>query len=258
MNIHRFAEAIPEMTQAEYLELKDDLKANGQKIPIVIHDDQILDGRNRWRALNELGIEPVTQIFEGNDMEAAALVVSLNIKRRHLTIGQRAGITMETLGMAVKEQARNKQVKEAGNRPLAKNSQRSEPVHTATILAKAAGVSPAAIKQYSQVKKNSPEKAKEVLSGKTSLGAAIKSIAAATAPPVVVPAVNRDGRTPSEEIAHLLSLWVHKKQDYPTLKRIAALYISMSQWRRDEMREAFEKFFNELDKFEEGTYEHQS
>lgn len=50
--------------------------------------DRILDGRNRWRACQLLGIEPYIEIYDGDD--PLAFVVSLNLHRRHLDESQRA------------------------------------------------------------------------------------------------------------------------------------------------------------------------
>ena len=79
MKTHKFAEAIPEMTPSEYSELKEDIKVNGQRIPIILFEGQILDGRNRYRALKELKKEPKTSTFKGSEVEAASLVISLTL-----------------------------------------------------------------------------------------------------------------------------------------------------------------------------------
>lgn len=47
----------------------------------------LLDGRHRLKACQELGIEPATREYTGND--PAGFVVSLNLHRRHLDEGQR-------------------------------------------------------------------------------------------------------------------------------------------------------------------------
>jgi hypothetical protein len=47
-----------------------------------------LDSRNRYRAYEATGTEPVFTVYAGDD--PAAYVVSLNIKRRHLDESQRA------------------------------------------------------------------------------------------------------------------------------------------------------------------------
>jgi site-specific DNA-methyltransferase (adenine-specific) len=76
---HPAAEAFPMMNAVRLGELKADIAANGQREPITLCDGMILDGRNRYRACIELGIEPITREHEGNPWEFAW---SLNGQRR--------------------------------------------------------------------------------------------------------------------------------------------------------------------------------
>jgi hypothetical protein len=73
----------------EYAAFKADIAVNKQQIPILLFEDKVLDGRNRERVLDELGIEPVYKIFEGTAEEAAVVADSLNLQRRHLTPEQK-------------------------------------------------------------------------------------------------------------------------------------------------------------------------
>ncbi len=50
----------------------------------------ILDGRNRKRVCDELGRRVRTKLFKGPDSEALAYVEDMNLRRRHLSEGQRA------------------------------------------------------------------------------------------------------------------------------------------------------------------------
>lgn len=88
----------PMMTRAEYDVLKADIGANGLLEPVWLHPDgSILDGRNRYRACLDLGVEPVFRTYQGS-IEVEALVqfvVSLNLNRRHLDSGQKAFVGLE-------------------------------------------------------------------------------------------------------------------------------------------------------------------
>lgn len=85
---HPAAELFPPMSKAECEQLKADIAANGLREPIVIYEGQILDGRNRYRACVESGIEPRYRTYEGSD--PVDYVLSVNLHRRHLDKSQRA------------------------------------------------------------------------------------------------------------------------------------------------------------------------
>ena len=87
---HRLAVLFPSMGRYEYEELKDDILRNGLRMPIVLYEGRILDGRNRYLACKELGIPPRFVNYEGDDPEG--VVASLNLQRRHLNPSQRAMI----------------------------------------------------------------------------------------------------------------------------------------------------------------------
>jgi transposase len=86
---HPYADVWPSLEGADFAALVVDIQANGQRLPIILHDNKILDGRNRYRVCLQLGIEPKVQTYTGSDEEAKALVRSLNEHRRHLTHAQK-------------------------------------------------------------------------------------------------------------------------------------------------------------------------
>lgn len=88
MKPHPLSELFPAMDGQEYDELVSDIREHGLAQPIVMYQGKILDGRNRVRACEQLGIKPKTVDYRGQD--ALGHVVSLNLNRRHLTPGQRA------------------------------------------------------------------------------------------------------------------------------------------------------------------------
>src|SRR5690554_4991240 len=83
LEAHPYCQCVPDMTDEEFAELKEDISGSGQLDPIIIFEGMILDGRHRFRACNELGIEPWFQGFDGPD-SAKDYVVSKNLKRRNL------------------------------------------------------------------------------------------------------------------------------------------------------------------------------
>jgi hypothetical protein len=67
--------------------------ANGLHVPVVVFEEAILDGRNRYRACNEAGVDPHFRTYEGDDPRG--FVRSLNSERRDLTASQRAVIALK-------------------------------------------------------------------------------------------------------------------------------------------------------------------
>jgi hypothetical protein len=66
-----------------------DVHEHGLREPIVLFEDKILDGRNRYRACTAADIQPNFENYTGDDPVAYA--VSLNLRRRHLNESQRHG-----------------------------------------------------------------------------------------------------------------------------------------------------------------------
>lgn len=91
---HPIAKHFPKMSGEEFEALKADIAANGQQEPIILHEDKILDGRHRYRACQELELEPRTRKWTGECGTPAAFVASMNLHRRHLTASQRASIAV--------------------------------------------------------------------------------------------------------------------------------------------------------------------
>ncbi len=82
---HPICLLIPPADEYELQDLTDDIRANGLIDPIVLFEGMILDGRNRAAACERAGVAPRYVQFGGSREDALILVVSHNIKRRHLT-----------------------------------------------------------------------------------------------------------------------------------------------------------------------------
>lgn len=89
MQAHPAAELFPMLSDDELRALAHDIATNGLLNPIVTYDGKILDGRNRARACELASVEPTTVEWRDPGCGPVAWVVAQNLKRRHLTAGQR-------------------------------------------------------------------------------------------------------------------------------------------------------------------------
>jgi N6-adenosine-specific RNA methylase IME4/ParB-like chromosome segregation protein Spo0J len=91
------------MVEEEFYHLKDSIAKIGLLEPIwVDKDGLILDGRARYRACLELGIDPQYRTYEG-DASILLFVVAANVNRRHLNPLQRAIIADKIVPMLSRE-----------------------------------------------------------------------------------------------------------------------------------------------------------
>lgn len=102
MKAHPAAELFPMLSESELVALKNDILAHQQEHPIIVWNDMIVDGRNRFRACEMLGRKPKIKEMQFAD-EAAVIsyIISTNMRRRHLTESQRASIAAELANLEV-------------------------------------------------------------------------------------------------------------------------------------------------------------
>lgn len=177
---HAAAELFPLMEGAEYEALKQDIKERGQHVPIVLHEGRILDGRNRYHALCDLEIEPITEQYDGSD--PIAYVVSTNLRRRHLSVSQQGMIGAEALDLY--EASAKERQRAAGGDKVSGHAKEALPANLPEAVkgearehaAKLVGVSPRTISDAKAIKESDPVLAQEVRDGKITVHAAKKKI----------------------------------------------------------------------------------
>lgn len=163
--LHPLCTLFPRLAGAEFSALCNDIRENGLRNPIVLHNGMILDGGNRYRACIESGVEPAFQEFNGGNL--ASFVLSVNLHRRHLSVGQQAAIVASA-------QDWEKASKHGGTRV----SEQGATLHLDTVEGRAAesGASIRTQKMADKVAKTDPELAVKVGHGEISLPKAIEAI----------------------------------------------------------------------------------
>lgn len=108
MEFHPISTIFPLMQGKEFDELVADIDKHGQREIIVVYENKILDGRNRFLACEKLKRAPRIRELNCNDGDPIEYVWSQNYHRRHLEPSQRA--------MAVVEKAKFQTERERGDR----------------------------------------------------------------------------------------------------------------------------------------------
>ncbi len=97
LEYHPLANIFPMLPSVELKSLSEDIRANGQQSPIILYEDKILDGRNRYEACRLIGVAPEFEEYRGDN--PTAKVVSLNLMRRHMNESQRAMVAARLANM---------------------------------------------------------------------------------------------------------------------------------------------------------------
>ena len=171
MEYHEIANIFPLMEGTELTELSADIKKNGLIDPIWLYENKILDGRNRYRACQEVGVEPRFQSYPGND--PLQYVISLNLHRRHLNESQRAVVAARLANMQVGDN----QYSGSANMPTLSQSQ----------AAKMLNVSERMVRTVKAIEREAPERLSEINLGKETATKIYKLIKRAEPPAEPLP-----------------------------------------------------------------------
>lgn len=190
MKVHKLAELFPTMPPDEYEALKQDVKAHGVLVPIVVYAGEIVDGRHRWQAAQETGKkcpktewEPASASPDDIDTELWGYLLSLNSKRRHLDKSQIAMIAVE--GSQFIEKAAYERMRMGGKPdPVATLPQgvKSQTRKSRDEVAEKAGVSGRTIQKAKNVRDADPKLAEKVKQGKITVTEAEREIRKIKAP----------------------------------------------------------------------------
>ena len=189
-----FRSLIPALHADELAQLESNIVAEGCRDPIVLWEDTIVDGHNRFEICRRRGVKFNTAQIEFADDDHARLWIRFNqLGRRNLTDDQRA-IIADAAAELESKLARSEQAREAGKKSGA--SRRGETnvqdaaactfeqdkdrqaEWTRAKLSKRAKVSERKMKKARAVRKKSGELASKVERGEMTLDAAAKEIRA--------------------------------------------------------------------------------
>jgi N6-adenosine-specific RNA methylase IME4 len=176
MDFHEVAGIFPLLEGDEYRSLRDDISANGLLEPIWIHDNKIIDGRNRYIACMDLGIEPQYRQWDGRG-SLVGFAVSLNLKRRHLTSSQRAMVALEVEKQLGVEAKANLVTSTGGKNPQPfQKVEKAEPIHAAEQAAAIVGTNRQYVIDAKRIAREAPELVEKIRSGELTIPEAKKGI----------------------------------------------------------------------------------
>jgi len=107
--VHPAADLFPMMDAEALAALADDIREHGQREPVVLFHGAVLDGRNRLRACELAGVEPLTCVRD-DIASPTTFVLSLNLHRRHLETAQRATLAIKVVASYAVEAAERARV----------------------------------------------------------------------------------------------------------------------------------------------------
>jgi hypothetical protein len=164
LKFHPYAEVFPLLRDTDpkaWSQFVADVRENGIIDPITLVKDVIVDGRNRYLAAVEAGVQITSlnsrQYLGGGDL--LKLVVSRNLRRRHLDTSQRAMVATTLANM--------RQGERTDLEPSA-NLQKVSQEQAAALM----NVSPRIVADAKVIADQSPELADRVAKGKLTVNAA--------------------------------------------------------------------------------------
>ena len=158
LEAHPLSQIFPKLEGEALAELVEDVRRNGVHEPITLYERKILDGRNRYDAATEAGVEcPVVEYSGGDPL---GFVISRNLHRRHLNESQRAMVASK---VATMRQGERTDLERSANLPKVSQAD----------AAKMVNVSERSVRSATAVKEKAvPEVVAQVEAGKLSVSAA--------------------------------------------------------------------------------------
>jgi hypothetical protein len=176
--IHEAAAVLPMLPGPELKKLAKDIKRRGLINPILLFQGAVLDGRNRLAACKMAGVEPLYRMvdpeLDARGISPLEFVVSLNLRRRHLSASQQAMSAAAALPQWLKK------TRAISNANLRNGGRLSGRAKMRTLgrsdlrLAKLFGISPRYISAAAQLRRQQPVLADAVSCGEMTLSRAMR------------------------------------------------------------------------------------
>jgi len=147
------------MNDNEMSSLCESIKKNGLLHPIVSKKGVLLDGRNRMKACEILGMQPIYTEFEGEN--ESEWIIATNKDRRHLNSSQLAALAVDLLPI-LEQEAKERQ---GARTDISANLRGSEEGKASQKAAKITGSSSRNVEQAKAIKNESPELFQKIREG---------------------------------------------------------------------------------------------
>lgn len=205
LDAHPIALHFPLLEGEEYERFRADIEKRGLIEPIWLYEGKILDGRNRYRACCDLGVQAKTREYTGDSPMGFSW--SLNGERRHLSHAQKTVVALDLLpeleAEAKKREIAGKGPDGSGGRGNEKNPTARMPEgfgEAAEQAAEIVGVSAKSVYQAKVVKRADPETFAKIKTGELAVAKAYRQVKGA---PVSSPVKKQPRAQRSEDIQRL-------------------------------------------------------
>ncbi len=169
----KFKDLIPKLSKEEFSGLKESILNEGCRNNLVLWNNVLIDGHNRFEICNKHGIkfETISKEFE-NENEVKIWIIQNQFNRRNLDIFTRGELALKLEGLFEGRQGGDrKSLKFQGDNIITLKKGK-----TRDIIAKKAGVSGMTINKIKRIRERAPEKIEEIKQGKVSITKVDKDI----------------------------------------------------------------------------------
>ena len=183
--VHPACAAFPLLDGDELRALVDDVRKHGLLEAVTLDGDELLDGRNRLRACDLAGVPPRFAPWRQNGASKTAWIVSLNLRRRHMSVDQLGALGFDLFPLYEAEAAERKAaaIAESNRRrvgpqiPLVDRGPPMDPAPKARDLVGAAvGVSGRTMQRVKEIAAKAPDLLPALRTGETTIAKATGEI----------------------------------------------------------------------------------